>query len=711
MALATLSIDLEARLAKLDEGMTRATRIVEKSGAQMNAAFAKASKAASAFIGLLGGASLGAYAASVIRGVDALNDFADATGTTVENASALEDIALRTGTSFEAAEGSLLRFNQALADAAKKDSDAARVFEQLGLNADELRRLDPAEALLRTAQALEGFAADGDRARAVQELFGKSVREVAPFLKDLAEAGQLNATVTTEQAAAAETYAKRTAELQKNVIDLTRTAVGPFLEASAAMAAALKGADVDFEALSGTAQALAVPMQALVVLGANVAFVFRGVGTEIGVLAAQAQVLATQGLSAALALGSAAREEAARARKEFDEFERRVLGLSANRTDSAQKRIEDRGFTPALKGVGSIGDRVKDKALEDALKRIESTDDKKIARIRAELEKLISIRRAGGQVPEQAFALLAEDLAKLDPAAREAAEALKRFDEASGKAAEMARKADEAAGKAADGLAEGNDALREEIELIGKSVDERARLLQARIDSAIASKEEELAVLRTADASKAQTAAIEREIELLKQRRSLIGQRAAAEKVNEQLPETVKATSEATDAARQLGLTFSSAFEDAVVNGERFSDVLKGIERDILRLILRKAVTEPFVNWFGGSFGGSAGSSTKDSAGINYEGGGGFNWGAIVNFFAGMFADGGYIPPGQWGIVGERGPELAYGGRTGKTIAPTGGGRSNTFVFNAAPGGSRRSQQQQAEDFFRMGAIAAGRNG
>lgn len=291
MALAVLSIDLEARLAKLDEGMTRAQRLVERSGAQMERAFVGAAKAATSLVAIVGGVGFGALARSVLNGVDALNDFADATGTSVENASALEDIAARTGTSMDSAAGAVVRFNKELAETAKKDSEAARIFEKLGLNAAELRALDPAEALLKTAQALQGVASDGDKARLVQQLFGKSVREVAPFLKDLAEAGALNATVTSEQAKAAEDFNKAIFSLQKDIFDLARGAMQPLLEALTQVGGAFKSADQYADELTGSAAALAVPIQALTVLGANVAFVFKGVGTEIGAISAQAAAL------------------------------------------------------------------------------------------------------------------------------------------------------------------------------------------------------------------------------------------------------------------------------------------------------------------------------------------------------------------------------------------------------------------------------------
>ncbi|KAA0677786.1 phage tail tape measure protein [Roseomonas genomospecies 6] len=58
------------------------------------------------------------------------------------------------------------------------------------------------------------------------------------------------------------------------------------------------------------------------------------------------------------------------------------------------------------------------------------------------------------------------------------------------------------------------------------------------------------------------------------------------------------------DATRELGMTFSSAFEDAIISGKNFSDVLQGLAQDIERLLLRKMVTEPLVNAIAGGFGG-----------------------------------------------------------------------------------------------------------
>lgn len=221
MPIATLTIDVNAKLANLQTTLDKAAHLSEQSAKRMEGAFRLVG---TSLAGIAGGASFGGFVAlvqSLNNQVDALNDVRDATGASIENISALEDVARRTGTTLDTAGSILVKFNAAL-----KDSDSntgiAETFKALGLNVAELKRLDPAEALLKTSKALTGFADDGNKARIVQELFGKSVREAAPFLNDLAEKGLANATVTAEQAAAAEKFNKQLFELQTNIGNAAR---------------------------------------------------------------------------------------------------------------------------------------------------------------------------------------------------------------------------------------------------------------------------------------------------------------------------------------------------------------------------------------------------------------------------------------------------------------------------------------------------------
>ena len=106
--------------------------------------------------------------------VDGFNDLSDATGSSIEKISALDRLARETGGNFDQVSATLLKFNQVLKDA-DPDNGAGAVFKALNLEIEELKRLDPVDALRATAVALQGFADDGNKARAVQELFGKSV--------------------------------------------------------------------------------------------------------------------------------------------------------------------------------------------------------------------------------------------------------------------------------------------------------------------------------------------------------------------------------------------------------------------------------------------------------------------------------------------------------------------------------------------------------
>lgn len=445
MALATLSIDLVAQLANLQAGMDKAGRLAEKNAAQIEARYQRVQ---TALVGI--GAALGAafsvsqltqFFRTTVDGLDALNDLSDATGASVENLSALEDIALRTGTQMATVGDAVVKLNKALGDA-KPGSEIADAFKKLGLNAEELKRVDPAEALRRVAVALSGFASDGDKARVVQELFGKSLKEVAPLLKDLAEAGQLNATVTKEQAEEAERFNKALFAFQKNVLDVAREVSGPMLQALNALGDAFRDSGEYAGELSGTAAKLAVPLQALTVLGANVAFVFRGVGTEIGAIAAQAVALASFDYAAVKAIRALAVQDAKAARAELDAFERRVLNLDGAANDKL-RRQENRGFTPGSapsigglsgeKKAGKTGDPdlfgVKlDDTTNAALDRLRNNDPQKIAALRLELQALIELRaeRGAGSVDE-AILDIEEALAKITPEGQAAAAAVERF--------------------------------------------------------------------------------------------------------------------------------------------------------------------------------------------------------------------------------------------------------------------------------------------
>lgn len=229
---------LDAAKAK-SEAAARSTDVLTKSTNSLGTAASYARGHLVAMAGSITATAIVGFIKSVNDGVDALNDIRDATGSTIENISALEDVGRRTGASFETVGSILVKFNDVLSKATPK-SDIANALKAIGLEAEALKKLDPAEALRVTAVALSNYADDANKARLVQDLFGKSVKEAAPFLADLAEKGELVAKVTQKQAEEADKFNKELFALEANSIDAARALTGPLIEGINATAKAFR---------------------------------------------------------------------------------------------------------------------------------------------------------------------------------------------------------------------------------------------------------------------------------------------------------------------------------------------------------------------------------------------------------------------------------------------------------------------------------------
>lgn len=125
-----------------------------------------------------------------------------------------------------------------------------------------------------------------------------------------------------------------------------------------------------------------------------------------------------------------------------------------------------------------------------------------------------------------------------------------------------------------------------------------------------------------------------------------------------------EAAKRAKSAADELGMTFSSAFEDAIVEGKRFGEILRGLEQDIIRIVTRKMVTEPLANAISGAIGGS---------------------GFFSSLFGGGKASGGPVQAGKLYEVNERRNEiLSVNGRDFLMAGAAGRVRPNPAFAQAA---------------------------
>lgn len=131
-------------------------------------------------------------------------------------------------------------------------------------------------------------------------------------------------------------------------------------------------------------------------------------------------------------------------------------------------------------------------------------------------------------------------------------------------------------------------------------------------------------------------------------------------------------THQVTNVANDMGFAFASAFESAVLNGEKAGTAMKALARDILQVFLRLAVTNQIINAIFGASG----------LGL---GGKGFTPLPTI----GTRANGGPVSAGSPYLVGERGPELFVPKGSG-TVMPNGAGGTNVNVtYNIASGVSR----------------------
>lgn len=155
---------------------------------------------------------------------------------------------------------------------------------------------------------------------------------------------------------------------------------------------------------------------------------------------------------------------------------------------------------------------------------------------------------------------------------------------------------------------------------------------------------------------------------------------------NKAIQQTAKETS---NVMREMGATFTSSFEEAIISGQNFRDMLEGLLQDIERILLRRLILEPFFNALGSGIG-------------SFFGGGASSGGA----HQAAFASGGVINGpmsfpmvGGRGLAGEAGPEAIIplkrtsGGDLGVKADVGGGVQVNVY----APPGSSVKQERKSD--------------
>lgn len=619
-----------------------------------------------------------AWVKNVANGLDVLNDLKDATGASVENLSALEDVAIRTGTSFDTVGTSLTRFNGILKDA-KPGTDADAALKALNLNIKELQSLDPAEALRQTAVALSGFADDGNKARLVQELFGKSVREVAPFLKDLAEQTRLVGKVTTEEAQAAEAFNKQIFSLQKNVQDLSRYLAGDLVTSLNAAGAAFRTGGL-WEALKvlygGTDQfksdkRLVDQVDTLMNLEkalsdfrregyAEDSRVIKNTLAQIAVVREQVKV--TQGLREA-----------------------------ATPYDRGAARLKRQGvLAPSVEFSGASKDKEKAEAgpraqaneLEVYIRSLERTLEKTQELSAVETARLRigeSLSRTSSIVMQKQAMGLAEriDAAKL---ADEENKAREKNNAAA--AAEL-----DAMAKENDAIVASNQSLADQIEEMGLATAALQQLKLARLDATIAAERETLVGRQNMDGQEAYTAQIERRINLLLRERELLakqGERTVQVEVEAASAEAAKSLHSDVKSA------LSNAFRDSKNPALAFAEGLGNVVYTRMTNSLGNSLADLLV---GSGKPGSTGGILSGLLGfMSFDGGGNTGSGPRTGGIDGKGGFMGILHPNETVIDHTKGG-MRGGFAPSTSIVVQGGGNTGEIYANVSRALDARDRQ------------------
>lgn len=611
--------------AEFQKGLKQASTQLEK--------FVEKTKTSS----FVGAAALAAMTAKAMLYADEIIDVAKANDVAVDSVLKLQTALQDNGGEAQNAGRLLSSFVGFIDKAAEGSFEAQKTFQGLGVSFEDLGKLSIDELQNKVVKSLAAIEDPITRNARAMEVFGKAAKGV-DFVGFAASMTEIES-ISVKQARAFEDAAGVVGYFEKLVRDFNTVLVSelaPSLKLTVDYIGDLKGE------MSGAGTVFRTLFETVSVLGANVAFVFKGIAAEISHTFENAKLLAKLDFSGARAANEAYDAKIQQRRRELDEFERRVMGGGTGRGGGVSD-FED----PRLVNTKKIGAPLRetkagiDKEAEAAKKK---ADD--------EAKKRQELILRGIDVEQQQREETNRLLAEQDTAYQK------------GNAAQIERQQ----------LANIEiDRAKEMLELVFQGRNMRGEDLQLaqelkeiewkRLDAITAIKENQLLDGETrATALERENALAEKAVELAKRRNELEKQTrdgTLSEGFFNAMAEAARnATTEferGQQAFQSVMGNMESAIDKFVQTGKlSFKDFALSVIRDLIAIQMKAAA----LKFLGGMFGGGSGASI-----------GGLGSSDLMGSLAFMAADGGDVPGGKMGLVGERGPEL-FVPRTAGTIIP-----------------------------------------
>lgn len=660
-SLGTLTLDLVAKIGGYTEGLGKAEREAEKRAKAIERAFSNAGTA----IGVgLSAAITGAVAGLVafdklIKSAADFQDIAEKIGGSAEGIASFGTAAGTAGVDIETIAAASVKLTSALVGVDDESKAAGAAIKALGLDLKDFKSLSPEDQIEAVAKALSGFEDGANKTAVAVALFGKSGAQLLPFLKALEEQGGRQVILTEQQIQLADQYADAQAKAAAELRQYAQLAATQALPALTSLTKVLNDVALELIGVDKQTGVLAAN-NGIKVFAENaisaVAFVIDSFNGLFTVVSRTGEFIGATG-AALVAVLSGDFKALDAIRKSYDDSLNQGFDSLRSRVQEQFSQVQNLTNATAsitrkrlnFDGAADKGKKAKDPYAE-AQRYLESLQKQvlKVGELTVAEQALAEIRsgRLGKITADQEKQILytAEQIDTL-------------------KALEKAMKDTEKANE-------------DYIEGLKRSNKENQDWLEGMLSGGPIAKLEK------------QRADLQRLADLVDKGIITPEQFSDAATGYLGLQGEIKETKSLAD---ELGLSFTSAFEDAIVGGKGFSEVLKGLEQDIIRIVTRKLVTEPLGNALTGMFNGSGGGG----------GAGGFLSGIFNNvggFFKNLFSfDGGGFTgsgPRAGGLDGKGGFMAML--HPNETVSDHTKGQGGTININVGVQGmvDQRTRQQ-----------------
>lgn len=362
-SLGSLTVDLVVATGGFESGMDKAartadkkTREIERLAKERAKSIEKAFSAMAAPLAtLVGGGTFIALVKGIADTADELAKLSSRVDISVESLSKLRYAASLSDASNEDLSSSLTKLNRVLGEAEDGSKTAADALARFGIKPGT-------GALEAFEQIAERVKNTGDQTRiasALNDVFGKSWATLVPLLKTgkdgLKQTGdeleRMGGVMSGELAVQSEAFNDNITRLKTQMDAWRLQAISPLIPLLLELSNNLATTGDKADGLSTSGQTLKTIFETIAVVGVNTSYVLKGIGNEIGGIAAQINALAHLDFKAFSNIGAAMKKDAEQARKEVDALTNRLLNPYKAVTDGSNYGNEGRGKISAGQGI------------------------------------------------------------------------------------------------------------------------------------------------------------------------------------------------------------------------------------------------------------------------------------------------------------------------------------------------------------------------